>query len=535
MLRISPGRRTWLQVGRLAVLGILSITGAFLLAHENLGPVMGAVGVMAVLGTVITTPVMVRRPDSRWPYYTLCILDAVALGVIAGLTRGAESPFIAFMAAHAFIYGFYLGGKGGVTAAAATTVILFSTVALSIHGPPTTQSVLVGTLLSAGQVGLSAKYLLAQAGLNAALFFASGMAGGFLGKVFYSETGRLQQVLDNLAEVRARSRRVLENLRDGVIVVNTRGTLVQANPAAVDILGLPGAEPNALRGTVLEAALTRFLTEERPPESIDLVINERIIQCRFSSVETGEGVIAVLSDITEAANLRAALEERKRLAIVGRLSATLAHEIRNPLASISGAAEMLASGTLPESKTERMTRLIVSQSKRVSELIDGYLSLTRNAEDFPHVPAELTALVTEAIETASHSYAGGVAIGYTGDGMPMTVLGNPTRLGQALGNLLRNAVEAVSDQALGVVEVSTARLAGEGVVTVADNGPGIPGSRLDRVWEPFYTTRADGTGLGLYISRRIAEEHRGRIELKNREGGGLGATLFLPLLEGDHG
>ncbi len=481
------------------------------------------------MATIITTPLMRRKPEARWPYYLLCVLDALALGTIMAVSRGIESPFIAFMAVHAFAYGFYLGTRGGFTAAATTTVVLAGSIFFTIFGPPSAKSEMVGTLIAAGQYKLTTNYLLAQAALDAALFFASGVTGGILGRMLYSETGKLQDVLNNLAELRARSRKVLENLRDGVVVVDSRGNLLQANPAAVDILGLPGRENGILQGTPLESAIAQFLADEKAPETIEMVIDGRIINCRFSRSEAENGVIVVLSDITEAANLRAALEERKRLAIVGRLSATLAHEIRNPLASISGAAELLSSGKLPSDKADRMTGIIVSQSRRVSELIDGYLSLARDTDDFPHDPMDLTSFAMEAVESAIHGFAGGVTISFPRHDQAVTVLGNQMRLGQALNNMLRNAVEALVDQPGGLVEVDLTREGDEVRLSVADNGQGIPAGRLDRVWEPFYTTKTEGTGLGLYVCRKIAQEHGGRMEIKNRPQGGLTASLILPV------
>lgn len=512
---------------------MLSVAGAFLLQHDNLGAVFVGVGTLVVLATIVTTPLMRRRPDSRWPYYLLCVLDALALGTIMFVSRGIESPFIAFMMVHAFAYGFYLGTRGGFTAAATTTAVFAGSVAFTMYGPPSAKSEMVGTLIAAGQYKLTTNYLLAQAALNAALAFAAGATGGILGKMFYSETGGIKSLINNLAEVRARSRKVLENLRDGVVVVDSRGNLLQANPAAVDILGLPDREIGVLQGTPLESAIVQFMSDDKAPETMEIVIDERIINCRFSRHEAGNGVIAVLSDITEAANLRAALEERKRLAIVGRLSATLAHEIRNPLASISGAAEMLSSGRLPADKTDRMTGIIVSQSRRVSELLDGYLSLARDSDDLALEPMDLDAFAADAVESALHGFAGGVSITCSRSEKPLLVLGNPMRLGQALGNMLRNAVEALANQPGGLVEVGLARQGDEARLSVADNGPGIPPDRLDRIWEPFYTTKAEGTGLGLYLCRKIAQEHGGRMEIGNRSRGGLTASLILPLQGGE--
>lgn len=513
-------------------MGMLSVSGAFLLQRDNLGHILIGIGAYAVVSTLATTPVMRVRTQARWPFYALCVADALALGAVVALSRGAESPFLAFLVVHAFVYGLYLGIRGGFTAALASTGTLAASVLVSLSGMPTAKSEMVHTLMSSGQVKLSMEYLLAQAALTSALVFAAATAGGVLGRTFYSENGRFQQLLDNLAELRARSRRVLENLQDGVLVVDRRGGILQANPAAVDMLALSGNPGESLKGTVLEGAITHCMEEDSPPETMELALDERIVHCRFTPPETGEGLIVVLSDITEAANLRAALEEKKRLSIVGRLSATLAHEIRNPLASVSGAAEMLASGTLPRDKAEKMAGLIVSQSRRVSELLEGYLGLARNSEDFPREPMNLAAFAGEAVETASHGFSG-AEITFSGAGKTM-VLGNALRLGQALGNLIRNAVEAQAEKGPGRVDVRLEAGEGEARLTVLDRGPGIPPERLDRVLEPFYTTKAEGTGLGLYLVDRIARDHGGRLELENRPEGGLAASLVMPLLREEH-
>jgi two-component system sensor histidine kinase FlrB len=518
-------------VGRLAVLGILSVSGAFLLQRDNLGPLFIGIGAYAVASTLATTPIMRRNTRTRWPFYALCTADALALGAVATVSRGAESPFLVFMVVHAFVYGLYLGIGGGFTAALTSTGALAASVLFSASGPPSAKSEMVNTLMAAGQAKLSLEYLLAQAALTSALVFAAAVAGGMMGRAFYSEKGRFQQLLDNLAELRARSRRVLENLQDGVLVVDGRGGILQANPAAVDMLGLSGNPGESLQGTVLESAINQCLGED-PPETTELALDERIVHCRFTPPETGGGLIVVLSDITEAANLRAALEEKKRLSIVGRLSATLAHEIRNPLASVSGAAEMLASGTLSRSKAEKMAGLIVSQSRRVSELLEGYLGLARNSDDFPRSAMDLTVFAREAAESASHGFAG-AEITFSG-AENIKVEGNELRLGQALGNLIRNAVEAQVEKGPGKVEIKTEAGEGEARLTVSDRGPGIPRERLDRVLEPFYTTKAEGTGLGLYLVDRIARDHGGRLELENRPEGGLEASLVMPLLREDH-
>jgi len=393
---------------------------------------------------------------------------------------------------------------------------------------------LLNVLVVSGQKTLTFEYILLRVCLEAALLLTIGLVAGYLSESLITETGKLKKVLQNLADARARSRWIIESLSDGVIVVDNDGRPISINKAALSLLGIGENWEAGLAETRIASCLSSYLQDDQFPPTIEIVLGERIVECRLGRFVDGSGkssgALAVLTDVTEARNLRGALEERDRLSFIGRLSATMAHEIRNPLASVSGAAQMLSRGGLGVTKTERMTSLIVRQSRRISELIEGYLELSRESRDYEMGAVHLTEVLEDVIENIVHGIGREVDIEFEADD-PCVVNGNAGRLNQLATNLIRNAIEAVSGQEDGFVHVTVSRSA-DGVnaeLSIADNGPGIPVELADRIWSPFFTTRQEGTGLGLYVSRKIAEDHRGSIGIERPASGGTRMVLTLPL------
>ncbi len=527
-MAISRRRRIWLQVGRLSVLGILALSGILTMQGQNLTPVYAGVAaataVSALLGGLWTR----RKPGSRKPYWILLGLDSILLGVFIYVSGGVDGPFTTFLLVHCFAYGFYLGPAGGLAAAGANILIsaVISFMAVNVPGPDSTMSPLLATLVQSGQLKISASYIAMRIVINGLLMVSSGLGAGIIAQSLYTESGQLQRVLDNLAELRARSRQILDSLHDGVVVVDPKGNTISVNPAAMELLGTR----KPMEESPLGKMVRDFQANGDFPPVMDIVVGERIVECRFSQYGDDGGAIVVLTDTTDVRNYQAALEERDKLFLIGRLSATMAHEIRNPLASMSGAAQMLATGALTPEKAERMATLVDKQARRVSELIEGYLSLSRSGKEFPSSRLNVNELLMDSIESAMHGFAGGVSMEYHRSEEELFVSGNRMRLGQVLWNLLRNSVEAMSSTSEPAITLSAERSREDGMVKIAimDNGPGIPEDFVSRMWEPFQSTKDTGTGLGLYLARRIVEEHNGTIEVSRSSSGGAEFVIKLP-------
>ncbi len=238
-----------------------------------------------------------------------------------------------------------------------------------------------------------------------------------------------------------------------------------------------------------------------------------------------------------AATLRASLEERRalegelrrreRLATVGELTAALAHEIRNPLGSLKGAAQILADPTLPAAERERLLAILGEESGRLDRVLTDFLTLARDRK-VRRAPVDLAACVRDTVALLTpEAEAKGVAVQVEGVERGVEISGDGDLLRQLVWNLARNGVEA----AQGGGEVCL-RVAGDGDpirLIVEDTGPGIAAADVGRLFDPFFTTRDGGTGLGLAICDRIARDHGATLTAENRPEGGARFVVELPV------
>jgi two-component system sensor histidine kinase HydH len=213
-------------------------------------------------------------------------------------------------------------------------------------------------------------------------------------------------------------------------------------------------------------------------------------------------------------------EQQRRLGALGEMSAVLAHEIRNPLASLKGHAQLLAGRLEPETRERRKADRVVSEAKRLENLVTDLLAFTRSAplDRKPVDPAKLLRTAVREVGASAFRVDDAKA--------PAEWSLDPDRARQALTNLLRNAAQASPDGAL--ADASVAQESGRLVFTIRDRGDGLPSGDEERVFEPFYTTRTQGTGLGLAVASRIADMHDGSITAANHPDGGAVFRIEIP-------
>ena len=224
------------------------------------------------------------------------------------------------------------------------------------------------------------------------------------------------------------------------------------------------------------------------------------------------------------------LVEAERLAAVGLLSAGLAHEIRNPLASIKGAAEVLAGGTADSATRDRLVDILRREADRLNDVLTRFLSFARPARG-ERTAFDLVEEVRQVVDLlSSGDRAPHLVLEAAG---PVNVTGDRDQVRQAVWNVVLNACQFAGPE--GHVTVSVTVRDGEAVVTVRDDGPGFPPEVLARPGTPFLSTREGGTGLGLAVADRAARDHGGRLAVRNGPGGGGEVSLILPREEVAHG
>lgn len=374
-----------------------------------------------------------------------------------------------------------------------------------------------------------------RTGITSIGFFGSAIAARLLARrvVANEELARRRGI--ELADQLRINERVIRDMQDGVLVVDAVGAIRQANPQARKLLGLADRSADSVR-TLLSANLPNLANEyltrrERGIES-DAILripqSGRTLHARFLPPgEEGENALIFLEDM---GRLQEEAQQLK-LAALGRLTANLAHEIRNPLAAISHAAELL--GEAPNQPgSERLARMIGDNVQRLNRLVSEVLELGRRDRTAPEPVALLPFVQNLREESALQDKSAGtrVVIDLPAE---LTVLFDRGHLHRILANLIGNALVYASPSP-GAVRIDARRDEGNPEriqLRIGDDGPGVDREAHGKIFEPFFTTRSAGTGLGLYIARELAEANGARLFLIDSADG---ATFCLSCVACNH-
>ncbi len=359
-----------------------------------------------------------------------------------------------------------------------------------------------------------------QAGMLAIGYFSSaGVTNWLAERVAANEALAIRR--GRALEIQTRvNQLVIEDMHDGVLVLDRDDKVVQHNPQARRMLG-----GDAILGVAIDRLLPAFAPQWRawrssreapPPKQMDVETRDREIRVRV--VESGvheEFGVLFLEDMTRSREQA----QQLKLAALGRLTANIAHEIRNPLSAISHAAELLTEERR-ERDRHRLARIIVDNTRRLDGMVSDVLQLSRrdrvSAEQI-RLSAWLAAFVEEFIANEGVS-AGRLALVNEPRTDPVVVF-DRGHLHQVLWNLLRNAVRYASPEP-GSVRVALTNADGQVELNVIDDGPGVAEQIRSQLFEPFFTTDSKGTGLGLYLARELCVANRAVLEYVSGTGGG---------------
>ncbi len=374
------------------------------------------------------------------------------------------------------------------------------------------------------------------------------------------ELARLHVLAQERAQESERmTEEVTRNMPTGLLLVNATGAISSTNPAAEEALGLRPMRYRSYRevlgddsglaqmltaclrdGKTIQRGEVEHVTNEGEVRRLGVTISpiyrhERMTVRRHVSdpprrpEKKVSGVLCLMSDLTELTALQRQIRWKENLAALGEMSAGIAHEFKNSLATISGYAQMIRGESKPGDIRDSAEK-ILDQTRALTHVVTEFLKFAKPLEiNHEMVPmAELVERLTEELRESVPNCT------FTCAGDFLELPGDEPLLRQALLNLARNGAEAARVGA-SLPEVS---ITGTGEelggrqwqrICVADNGPGIPERDLQKIFLPFYTTKADGTGLGLAVVQKVALQHGGSIEARNRAGGGAEFLLWLPL------
>jgi two-component system sensor histidine kinase PilS (NtrC family) len=491
--------------------------------------VMFLVALTVTAGSFWHTHVSGREPGENFLYGQV-ILDVLLVTAIVHVTGGPESNF------------------------APVYILVISSGALLL---PLPGGVLIGALASMVYLadlvwGYEGAFRLDVA-LQLALFTVVALITGLLGDRLRRAGLALGAVQSELRQLRLDTGDILANLSTGVLTVDGEGRLAYANPAAASLLGLSVAEWMGRRvveevnrlapgmGDILEYAIRDGRVAVRSRVTVSSGGRDRHLGITTAVLERGGDVspsaTALFQDVTDVERIEALHRRAERLEAVAELSASLAHEIKNPLASIRSAVEQLTGPTLAADDRKTLVRLVVAESDRLSRLLSAFLDYSglklalREEVRLSEVVRDCVVLVRQ------HPEAENVEIECVGLDQDVRVAGDGDLLHRAAFNLILNAVQFSGEggRVRVTVENVTQRPNPRGTriprpvcLRIRDSGPGIDPEVLARIFDPFFTTREGGSGLGLAVVYRAVEAHEGAVFVDRAPDGGTEFVIYLP-------
>ena len=349
---------------------------------------------------------------------------------------------------------------------------------------------------------------------------------------------------------------IIHNMSSGLIVSDMEGTVLTVNPAARSILGvsigetLEGKTIADLRSKLpaLADELERVIESRRPRRRGEIVIVRGgdgatlplglSISILMERDGLSSGVIALFQDLTEVRRMREKIRQADKMAAIGRLSASIAHEVRAPLASVCGSIEMLKGELDLSGENRELMELILKESDRLDNIISDFLEFARmKRPNFSSIDVEKC--LNEVLSLLKHSSAMNDEVEINVDcekGLDR-VPADDEQIRQVFVNLVNNAVEAMNEGGMMTVRISSAREqldVENGTqdcvrIDFENNGQPIPEEALPHLFEPFFTTKTNGTGLGLAIASRIVESHNGIIRVENTDDCRTVFSVLMPV------
>jgi two-component system, sensor histidine kinase FlrB len=340
-----------------------------------------------------------------------------------------------------------------------------------------------------------------------------------------STSDPIVSIPNELAELREKNSELshlVDIMPNGVVVLDSKGMVSQANKVAIDLLGEP------LEGEKWRTVIGRsFKPREDDGHEVSLH-NGRRVKLEITPLKSGQ--LIVMTDLTETRILQDRISHLQRVSALGRMVASLAHQIRTPLS-----AAMLYAANLKNTrlKVDQRLSFVDKLSSRLQELekqVNDMLMFAKSGENQVLEQVSLQQLLTSVHQSSDAlvSQAGELTVDVPEP--DICLLANKTSLSSAITNLIHNAVQVVGQ---GVhVHLAAQRdktTPNQVIISVEDNGPGVEDSLIHRIFEPFYTTRSQGTGLGLSVVKTVAQSHQGRVEVENKLRGGAIFKMYLPI------
>lgn len=450
--------------------------------------------------------------------YTQLLLDVIFEIILIYITGGIDSWFSFTLILTVISSSIVLNKRAGYIIATCSSVLYGLIVTLQFDkSPPITSEGITDE-----------KDYLYKLFVHIISFYLTAYLSGYLSSRLEKTTQKLEKKDSDLRDLEFFNMEVLESLPSGLFTTNISGNVLIFNRAAERITGI---RKGSIIGHRIDSVLPFFKFPFSEGRKEDIMIVEgvqKIIGLGISTLrgidESTKGFIVIFQDLTQLKRLETEMKQKEKWAAIGELSSNIAHEIRNPLASLKGSIEMLKEDSVSKNYKKRLMEIALNEMERLDCIITDFLTYSRpTPPEFKRF--ELHGMLDETIELLKNIEQNNISINkkYTGR---LEVDADPHKMRQVFWNLGINSIEAMPEG--GELIISTRNMDRFVEITFKDFGAGIDGKNIEKIFYPFFTTKEKGTGLGLAIAYRIIEEHNGRINVNSSPGVETTFEIILP-------
>jgi two-component system, NtrC family, sensor histidine kinase PilS len=541
-------RLRWLMLSRVAIVTFLLGIATFIEVKGM--ETLSAVSVSTLFKTILLTYILsigylfllkyVRNLSGNIYVQSLC--DVILITGMVYATGGIHSIYSVFYPLVIIYSVLFLGRRGGFVIASAAGILYGLFADLEYYG-------VIYPISSIPDKDYfpDAAYFFMRIITHILSFYFIAFVSSFVVEQEKKARALLAEKQSAFDQLDLLHRSIIESVDTGILTVNLTGQIKSFNRAAAEITGFSFPQVENLN---ISDIFPNFppLPKERAPDGYRQTARTRfeatfdagkgrnlILGGSLSPLRDPQGLIIgniiVFQDLTEINEMRESLEKSRRLAFIGEMAASLAHEIRNPLASMGGSIQMLGQDLSHTETHRRLMQIILRGKDQLESFLRDFLMMARPVpgvlEDI-----DLKDLILDVLDSLHFvpDWHEPVRIDLNLENAPLSIHANRTESRQVLWNVILNAVQAMPDG--GTLTVEAHRRSNderEGVeIRIQDTGYGIDNKRLPKIFEPFYTTRDTGTGLGLAVVSRILEGYHGKIDIQSEEEKGTVCTIWLP-------
>lgn len=485
--------------------------------------------------------VLQLTPNLKISLYIQAVCDVMLITALVYATGGIQSIYVVFYIIIIIYSVIFLGRRGGLIIASACGIFYGGLLDLEYY------KILIPHYATLQNISFSAGYVFSRIIIYILSFYVVAILASFVVEQERETRTLLQEKVTAFDQLDLLHRSIIESIDTGIVTVDLERRIKSFNRAAQEITGYTESEVDEIdimdifpEYEELHEKLNRSAESDARKNRVEITLKSKtgsalVLGCSISSLKDGQGArigeILVFQDLTEIKEMERHLEMSRRLAFVGEMAAGLAHEMRNPLASISGSIQMLRKGLRLNVSDERLMQIILRGKDQLENFMKDFLLLSRPAPG-PHEVFRIDEIIDDVLD----------AIQYVPDWHEQIeiirssvnhgeIKASKAEIRQLVWNLVMNAVQAMPDG--GRLGISTREAMLKGTIPalefeIIDAGAGIHENNLGKIFEPFFTTKDKGTGLGLAIVNRIVDSYQGKIMVASTPDWGTKFCVTLP-------